>query len=63
MMYSVELPKEFSGELVRFSVLTGHIDIFTDNYYSVPFEFLESIYPSLKMMNDVAMMVNEFETV
>lgn len=67
-MYSVELPKEFSGELVRFSkrlfsVLTGHMDIFTHNYSSVPFEFLDAIYPTLKMMNDIGMMVGEFETV
>lgn len=67
-MYSVELPKEFSGELVRFSkrlfsVLIGHMDIFTHNYSSVPFEFLEAIYPTLKMMNDIGMMVGEFEAV
>lgn len=64
-MYSVELPREFSGELVRFSkrlycVITGHMNIFKDNYQAVPFEFLEAIFPTLKMMNDLALLCTDF---
>lgn len=57
-MYSIDLPREFSGEIVRFSkrlysILSGHANLFEDNYMAVPYEFLEAIFPTLKMMAKV----------
>lgn len=67
-MYSVDLPREFSGEIVRFSkrlysILSGHANLFENNYMAVPYEFLEAIFPTLKMMaQTVSPLTSQFDT-